>query len=290
MPYQMYERAKGPDRMPWDEYAGRAKREYTDLLESDPDEVAVQQCLEENPALAPGAWRSGPAPSGHFPLHCALISQPLLAGLQGRRPDLMWVATDSGTWYPTLIELERPGKKLFTIARVPTAQFTEARNQLAQWRVWFNSPANQQKFIEEYGIPDEWRQSRLMKLHMILVYGRREETDGDPELSRQRASLMTGSDETLMSYDRLEPDKNLDLAITVRAVGSRRYQVLRLPPTFGLMPALSDRLLYIDGFEEALEASPHIRPERRAFLRERLVYSKEWAAAAGRKSLDFSVE
>ncbi len=287
MPFLTYEEAKGPDRMPWDEYAHRTKEAYVELLNSDPDEAAVQRFLEENPALAPGAWTPSVS-SGHFPLHCALISQPVLPGLTSRKPDLMWVATHSGTWYPTLIELERPGKRLFTKEGVPTAEFTEARNQLAQWHVWFNSATNQQKFIEEYGIPDEWRKSRLMELHMILVYGRREEFEEKSELSKQRASLMTGPHETLMSYDRLEADKDLHLSITVRPLGSGRYKVLRLPPTFGVGPLLAGRLLSIEGFDEALDASPDIEPKRRAFLKERIVYWRRWAASPGIKPIALS--
>ena len=106
--------------------------EYRALLSSGPDERQVQAFFERYPALVPGGLTPGGS-TGHYPLHCALITQPVLPGFHSRLPDLMWIATDSGTWYPTLIEIESPGKRLFTKRGVPTAAFTQARTQLAQW-------------------------------------------------------------------------------------------------------------------------------------------------------------
>jgi hypothetical protein len=125
-----------------------------------------------------------------------------------------------------------------------------------------------------------------MKLHMILAYGRRKEFENKPPLSQQRASLMTAPDEELMSYDRLDLDKDLEPAITVRAMGSGRYKVCWLPLTFSVSPGLADRLLHIDGFGEALDANPEIGPERRAFLKDRIAYWKEWAGRPGGKLME----
>ena len=234
--------------------------------------------------LLPGAWTPG-TKSGHPPLLCAAISQPLLPGLNARIPDFMWISTHSQMWYPTLIEIERPSKKVFTTKGVPSADFTHARNQLAQWRTWFSSPENVQQFIKSYGIPDWMRNTRQMKLHMILVYGRREEVRDAPELSRQRASLLTGSDEELMSFDRLAPDGELRDAITVRAADPGKYEAVCVPPLFRLGPTLADRLLAIDGFERALRTTPLISDPRRDFLTSRIPYWRDWARNGDRGTI-----
>ncbi len=126
-----YKLELGPPHTPVDQYAEESDELYRKLLASDPTEPKVQRFLERHQWLVPGHSTPG-TPSGHFPLHCSLISQPKLPGQDLRIPDFMWVATHSEAWYPTLIEIERPGKKIFNKDGTPTSDFTKARNQLAQ--------------------------------------------------------------------------------------------------------------------------------------------------------------
>jgi hypothetical protein len=210
-------------------------------------------------------------------LHDVLISQPILPGLNARQPDFMWLTTNSDTWFPVLIEIERPSKKIFRRNDVPCSDFTQARNQLAQWRTWFRDPVNQSKFQADYGIPELWTRYRSMKLSMILVYGRREEFEKEPQLSRQRASLMPGNDERLMSFDRLKPDPRLSDTITAHAVGEGRYRAMQVPPTLRLGPMDAERLLVIEDLDKAIESSKGWSHERREFVRRRLPYWADWA-------------
>ena len=159
-------------------------------------------------------------------------------------------------WYPTLIEIEKPTKRIFTSKAVPTSEFTQARNQLAEWRTWFSRPENVQVFIASYGINERFRLGRQMELHMVLIYGRREEFENSARLSEQRGSLLTGTDEELMSFDRLRCDPGLDEAITVRVKEPGRYEALSVSPLLRLQPGMADRLLVIDGIDEALENTP----------------------------------
>ena len=58
----------------------------------------------------------------------AVISKPKLPGLSDREPDFMWVACDSGSVYPILIELETPHKQWFYGERVEIhSDFTHAQ-------------------------------------------------------------------------------------------------------------------------------------------------------------------
>lgn len=279
-----YELVPGPAPEPFAAYADRAKAKFSALLAADPDEKAIQQFFEQNPCFVPGLHSLGFP--GAFPRRYLLISQPPLPGLRARVPDLMWIAYTSVAIYPTLIELERPGKRLFTSERVPYADFTQARHQLAQWRGWFSRPENVQKFIAEYGAA--WAPARgELKPRFILVYGRRAEFQDDAELMRERAYLLDDTAESLVSYDRIGPDHTLDNAITVKPLGNDRFGAIAVPPTFTLGPLDADRLPMIDNLDGVLAAADSIPPERRAFLRNRLPYWQAWArkGAGGLKTM-----
>lgn len=189
----------------------------------------------------------------------------------------MWIAFHSKAWFPTLIEIERPDKKIFRSDGVPRAEFTQASNQLAQWRTWFSHSENVLTFIREYGIPEDIARRRSMKLSMILIYGRRTEFESDSVKSNQRSSLMTGSDEELISFDRLRVDKDLGDAITIQCSGSGEYRAVAVPPTFSLGPTFADRLAQIRGLGSALRQSS-IADERVEFLLRRVDYWRDWVA------------
>ena len=274
-----YDLQPGPAHTPVDQYAAWCTERFRQLLCGDPSEPEVQDFLERHPWLVPGHSTPSTA-SGHFPLHCSLITQPKLPGQDVCVPDFMWIATHSGAWFPTLIEIEKPGKKIFTRKGTPSAQFTQARNQLNQWRSWFKDPTNVQQFMTLYGIPEGLR-GRTMTLHMILIYGRRSEFEEQSRLSRERGTLLPGPDEELMSFDRLQVDPSMSDAITVRAVGHGKYQAKRVLPVLGTGPALANRFLWIDGMEEAIDGNTDITEDRKMFLKRRIPYWKQWASSPG---------
>lgn len=279
----------GAERPAFEQYQRLVEKDLSALLSSAPAEQDVQRFLERHPALVPGALTPGSS-SGHYPLHCALIAQPPLPGFHSRIPDFMWIATHSGTWYPTLVEIESPRKRLFTNDGRPTAEFTQARTQLAHWRAWFQNPTNVHQFLELYAVPDTWRQHKSWKLHTILVYGRRLEFEGSPELSRLRGSLISADDEELMSFDRLAPDPKLDGVITVRARGEGRFEAIWIPETFGTSAFIADALCRIDGISEALDRNDRISEARRAFLNGRVDYWRTWARSPGPKKHHLDLE
>jgi antiviral defense system Shedu protein SduA len=271
-----YEIKPAPPKPDVQTYIETSRAEWAKILAHSPDERTIQEFLERNPMFLPGA-RTPSVKSGHYPLHCAAISQPRLPGLRTKVPDFMWISKHSLVWYPTLVEIEKPSKKLFTKRGLPRADFTQARNQLAEWRVWFAKPENIQKFIVSYGIDDHFRLGRRMQLHMVLVYGRRKEFEESRALAHLRSSQMVGPDEELISFDRLAPDPELPDAITVRATNDGEFEAVAIPPLFEHTPGLSDRLISINGVEVALKKTPLISEERRNFLISRVPYWKNWA-------------
>jgi hypothetical protein len=262
----------GPPPQSFDAYASAAVDQYRRLLDVADDERVLQDFIEQNPCFAPTVSPKG----SEYPVFGTLISQPVLTGLRSKKPDFLVVPWNSSYWYPTFIEIESPSKALFRADGIPTAQFTEARNQLAQWRAWLSDPTNQQKFISDYAIPEHHLRFRTMEPRFVLVYGRRSEFADNAELSKQRAALMSGADETLMSFDRLTPNPHLSRTVAARALGFGRYRALGVMPTMTLGPTSTDDYLNFDGIDEVLAADKRISPERREFLRRRLPYWRNW--------------
>lgn len=242
--------------------------------------------MEKHPWLVPG-HQTPSGTSGHYPLHCSLIAHPKLPGQELYIPDFMWIATHSGAWFPTLIEIERPGKRIFNRDGSTSADFTRARNQLENWRSWFNDSTNVQMFLDLYGIPDLMRR-RMRRLHMILIYGRRSEFEGSAKLTSRIGALLPAQDEELMSFDRLGVDTTMSDAITVRAVGGGKFRAVWVPPVFTTGPSLAGRLLHIEGIPEAIDQNPEIEENRKTFIKRRIGYWKEWTSYPGPKGYDAS--
>lgn len=265
----------GPCHIPDDEYFDNTQHRYVELISQQIPERTIQRFLEKHPVLVPGHSSTGSS-SMLYPLDCALISQPELPGLSTYRPDFMWISTHSMAWYPTLIEIEAPHKRYFTKKGLPTADFSQARFQLAQWRTWFKDSGNVQQFKSRYRIPDHVR-SRTMQLHMILVYGRRAEFEDRYDLTSQIAELLPGHDEELMSFDRLKADPTVRDAITVRSVAPADYEALWIPEIFETRAELASRLLHIKGIPETIDRNPKFGHSRSEFLKRRIAYWKNWA-------------
>jgi len=271
---------KGPCSTEMDDYVANKSNELKRLLTNSYYEKDFQKFFVENPSFLPGSRTPG-GNSGHYPLHCALITQPELRGLKTKYPDFMWVATHSAGWFPTLIEIERPSKKIFKSDGVPTADFTQARNQLEQWRSWFNKPTNVQMFMDMYQIPDYMRSFRQMKLHMILIYGRRDEFNYNSNLSFDRLSL-SQSDFDLMSFDRVFCDKNMRDAITVKLNENNEYEAVHFPEVIKIGPNNCDMYIDIIGVEKAIISNNNISDERKQFLINRIPYWKKWLSLKNR--------
>ena len=249
---------------------------WSALLESDPSESDVQDFLERHPTMIPGAFSVIGGPSGHAPFPDAVISQPELYGYHCRRPDFMWVSKNSVALNPVLIEIEAPNKKMFRKDGSPTADFTQARNQISEWKIWFSKPENQVAFLRDYGLPF---QRLKLEPQYLLIYGRSSEYEGNEHLTRLRSEV-TGPNEALMSFDRLKFDANADQFSCVRHTPSG-YEVLHIPPTYWLGPSMFSYDEKLHGLAEAARRNPLISHERKRFMEERIPYWETGDAKTG---------
>ncbi|HUZ52194.1 MAG TPA: Shedu immune nuclease family protein [Streptosporangiaceae bacterium] len=238
------------------------------LLDSDDsrDERLLQGFLERHPSLLPGPY-SVDGDSGHSAFPLAVISKPKLPGLSDREPDFMWLASDSGSLYPVLIEIETPHKAWFYGDRAEIhSDFTHAYGQLAEWRAWFGRGYNRTAFLEYYDVPPMLARRQLAPRY-VLIHGRRENFESVSRRREKRAELAR-PDERLMSFDRLTPAKNSVLFSAVRK-GQDGYRVVSVPPSLTLFNTGSQYQL-VSGWEAALDGCPDMAAGRRDYLKEQL--------------------
>lgn len=260
----------------WEAYEGGITKDWDILLNGEPSsEAAIQAFLEKHPSMVPGAFGLSGGESGHYPWPSSLISQPPLPSYNHRIPDFMWLSQWSDTEQPVLIEIEAPSKRWFTRSGTPTADFTQAMNQIAEWKAWFAVPHNIQAFKEFYGLDREaWRRRRFRPAY-LLIYGRRAEASADPTLTQKRG-IIYGDDVTSMTYDRLRPNpKTMDL-ICVKVDGPMAFHALSVPATLTWSPSLAEERALMSGLDDAIEANPYISQQRKQFLIRRLPYWNEW--------------
>jgi len=251
-------------------------QDWHELLNSDAgcEERNVHGFLASHPCLVPGAY-SVTGPSGHAPFPAALISEPPLAAIGRRRPDFVWLASDSLNFTPVLIEIESPCKRWFTNEKVPHHDLTQAMNQLAEWQAWFNRPENILVFYEQFQIPDYLRRQRHFRPEYVLIYGRRNEFEGKPELTKLRAQFEHHG-QVVMTFDRVAPARDCSDYICVTKTADR-YRALSIPATLRLGPIFADCWPIIDNVRDVIMANPWLAYNRKTFLIERILYWSEWA-------------
>ncbi|PXF59842.1 MAG: hypothetical protein C4B59_10565 [Candidatus Methanogaster sp.] len=268
--YKMSDQKVPPSN--WEDYKRITLNEWKQLLNGiDKKEKDFQMFLELNPSLIPGA-HSLALTSGHMPIYASCFSQPVLPGIKCKIPDFMWLSTCSDELNPILIEIEDPKKKWFNRNGQPTAKFTQAHNQINEWRVWFSKPNNVNLFIETYKIDTSRAEGRRIVPHYVLIYGRREDV---LEKSSERSAYKK-PDETIMTYDRLQPSYEQSKYLCIK-IKNNGFHVITFPSTGKIGPNIIEEWINLKGLDEAIKKSSEIAENRKRFLLQRLPYWIEWA-------------
>lgn len=262
-----------PKEISWDNYLNISMREYLDLLENHPnDENTFQQFFERNPSYIPGAFEIF-GHSGFYPYMDTLITQPKIGNVYQRIPDFLWLAQDSLTFCPVFIEIESPGKKMFTKSETVSADFNQSINQIREWRFILKDPVNVQAFYNFFDIPDDIKKKEF-KPQFALIYGRRQEYDDSQRLKGLRAEYQE-SNLAIFSYDRLKPLSD-SKQFTCTFVKETKYHIKTIPPTFRYRPDRADVLCHYQDFFESIDQMKNTSKERKAFLKSRYEYWKNF--------------
>jgi hypothetical protein len=205
----------------------------------------------------------------------------------------MWVRLDTGAIRPICIEIESPRKVWFNKgARTPTAELTQAVDQLTEWKVWFSSPENQLIFAKTYA-PDYTY--RPIEPQFVLVYGRDSEfraatsIHDNPTYMRQKRDHMPRSREYYFTYDQLTAEREAgDYATLTREVD--KWRLDSLPPTFTTGSRMMDLAEIIADPSTVLSRTDLMSEERRAYVVDRWKYWRqvalskhEYSIAVGRE-------
>lgn len=250
-----------------EEYKKQLFKDFQDLLDNHGDEEGrFQEFLEKNPMLVPGG-NSLFGESGHMPYLNTLVTQPSLNGLIRRIPDFIWFAKDSLTFNPILIEIEAPNKRIFTKAGEVTAEFTQARSQILEWKSILQQPQNMIKFYDEFDLPQSLRKLTF-KPYYLLIYGRRHEFESDAILTNKRSNIM-GPDEILMSYDRLDTNPKGMHAIT-STVKNGKYIPKYISPITMVSDAFRELYEAYPNLDSAIDNSMYISKSRKRFIKSRI--------------------
>ncbi|MCX5608241.1 DUF4263 domain-containing protein [Streptomyces sp. NBC_00047] len=265
-----------PQPLSWDEYQTFLSPRWEALLASNPNERKVQEFLELHPCFLPGATASVGRGGHHGPSFEAVIRQPPLQGLGPTRvPDFMWVRRDTGAICPICIEIESPSKSWFNKgSRTPTAELTQAIDQLTEWKVWFNSPENRLIFGKTYA---PQYADRPIEPQFVLIFGRDSEFRAssskheNPDYMRLKRDHMSRSNEHFFTYDQLRPSREgADYAtITRTAVG---WTLHSIPPTFSTGARMRELSGVVGDPSAAVSRTDLIGSDRRAYLLERWRY------------------
>lgn len=280
VPYEIVRDA--PPSMSPSVYAELVRQEWAEFLARGPaTEVEVQQFLEKHPCLVPFPEGVGPVAQGRgaHSVHMMVVTQPVLPGIDRPRPDFLRLNRDSEAIYATLIEIEPPSKRYARKDGQATAEYTQALSQIGDWKAWFAEPRNVMAFRDLYRLNDSAHAHRLLETRFVLVYGRRSELESHRR-ARDLRSMLKPPHTTVMSYDRLFASERAAWDLCVR-LEHRAFVAETIPPTLIVGPAVADELAAIDRKEEALEASPHFDPARKAFLAQRLAYWDAWSRQHG---------
>lgn len=272
-----YEIIVPPERaMLWETYVGIVYQEWHDLL-ANPDAVEkdFQGFFERHTCCLPQMYpvfKRG----AHGPYPGVIISQPALPGFSRKVPDFLYITRDSATVYVVLIEIEHPAKPWATSTGQQSSEFTQATNQIADWKSWFRDPLNIAQFQKHYRIPSDWIQSRTFEQRYFLIYGRR----NDPTLTEvfnKKRKLLERENECHMTYDRIEPQREMDCLCA--KIDESGYRAISIPPTLELGPMWAGEGKMIRDKELAVRTNRYLSNIRKHFLIERWPYWDAWHRA-----------
>jgi hypothetical protein len=277
-----------PMPLEWTEYSDKTRAAWFDLLSTDPEEREIQEFLELHPSMIPGG--SGDiGPGGHHGSEMGVVfRRPRLTG-GGRilEPDFMWVTRSSGLITPILIEIEKPSKRWFKQDGRPTRTFTEAHDQLNDWKAWFQIEGNATIFRNEFMLGDQYL-DRPLEPQFVLIYGRESEFEfglsphANPDQLRRKRDTQRRRSETFQSFDSLRPkyDHGDSITVTMKATGPVPFA---FSPTYHPNAGIGAGALRLGNPAEALDRTVMMSKERKEYISSRWDYwsAQELARRAG---------
>lgn len=175
------------------------RTEFLSLLDQNGNEQIYQDYLEENTEFIPREFIQ------NHGLHLSMVFRkyPLSSDY---KPDFLYLSKSSDNWNVVLIEIEKPSSKYF-IKNTDKfhKDFTDAIQQMNDWRAWIDTPANleslKQNSLSSVLVPPAMRHNPL-NVKYLLVHGRKSEYE-DNQLRKSKIRSLERDDFKIISYDNL---------------------------------------------------------------------------------------
>lgn len=178
----------------------KLKKDFENFInKADINENDVQEYLEKNTELIPKKFMENHGISEN------VIISKLPIGLK-YVTDFAFVSKCTIFWNIVLIEIEDPKKKMFTQKDDFSADFTQAKGQIDNWKSLLNYDKNEKELLEKslktLLVPERMRDNPI-NIKYVLVYGRSSEINNDTR-KKKFAQLNGSSDVAVVTYDSLK--------------------------------------------------------------------------------------
>ena len=189
------------------------KNEYLTLLDGTPKEQKLQSFLENHTRFIPREFVQ------NHGIHLSLVLRKLAFGAD-YKTDFFYFSKSSDDWNAVFIELEKPSSRFFRRGSSRFhSDFTQALEQINQWKAWFRSDQNKGTFLSMVSaihVPAHMASNPTFNKY-VLVFGRRSEYEGNKE-RRQLIGAQETDDFKIITFDSLAESlsRKYELSIGVR--------------------------------------------------------------------------
>lgn len=165
-------------------------------LDNAKDENEIQEYLEINPYLLPATFVL------NHGIHFGSYISKLPIGT-GYQTDFAYITKSSIEWRIVLMEIEDPKKKFFNKNGTPTSNFTQARDQVLEWKSYIENKGSSyvRESLEKLIVPSHMKINPV-KFKYLLVYGRTDELKGNERLL-EKIQQYNSEDFRIITYDSL---------------------------------------------------------------------------------------
>ena len=235
------------------EAPGELEESYKELLDQNSNEQTYQKFIEHNTYLIPREFIQ------NHGLHFSLVLRKLAFG-SDFISDFAYLSKSTVSWNCVLIEIEKPSSKFFKNASNGFHRdFTDALQQISDWRAWFDEPSNKESFVRNtLGFIRTPLSHSPVSIKYVLVLGRRSEIESNPKrLAKVRAQER--GDFRVMTFDSLASDLRNKNGLYIAAKHNTYIDILNEhlmddamfgwmePETIKVPPALRAKLEVIRG-------------------------------------------
>ena len=194
------------------------KQEFLKLLDEDHEEQVYQSFLETHTRFIPREFVQ------NHGIGQSLVLRKLSLGAD-YKTDFFFFSKSSDDWNAVFVEIEKPSSKFFKgNTNAFHSDFSDALQQINQWKAWFLSDKNKGSFLSSVSaiqVP-HYMAGNPTSCKYVLVFGRRSEYVGNED-RRRLVKASEAEDFKIISFDSLAEGIAVKHEVSI---GSRHNQFI----------------------------------------------------------------